>query len=346
MGDADQGVALARKGLDLALSAQHAEAAGRGYYDLAVALIGAADYAASADAFSAGVDLCREHRVNEMGQACVACMAVAVRLLGDWDRALAIARTVLDDAAAPELFRMVAQEETALITVLRGNRRSFRARLREAADFGRQAGVFGIEVGATWGIAVAAELDADPDFADRVAGGLLTRCQDVEDWTFALPALRWTATFLATRGEGDDLDPDSVLGVAVEGQVPQAGVLQTADAVLAAGALPVADLEDGQGPAGSVGVGGEAGDPPAVVVGQPQLGTRMRTLAAGNDPHPLGPVLRAEARRRPGRFGRGWDPGGQFGDLSPVTGFAVAVDRRPPGLLGDRLDRGLYSFLG
>jgi hypothetical protein len=38
-------------------------------------------------------------------------------------------------------------------------------------------------------------------------------------------------------GECDDLDPDPVLGVAVEGQVPQAGVFQGADAVLAAGAL-------------------------------------------------------------------------------------------------------------
>ena len=54
-------------------------------------------------------------------------------------------------------------------------------------------------------------------------------------------------------GEGDDLEPDPVLGVAVEGQVAQPGVLQAADAVLAAGALPVPDLEIGQAPAAVLG---------------------------------------------------------------------------------------------
>src|SRR6478672_1848432 len=62
-------------------------------------------------------------------------------------------------------------------------------------------------------------------------------------------------------GEGDDLDPDPVLGVAVEGQVPQPGVLEAADAVLTAGSLPVPDLQISQPPPGGAwGVGGEAGD--------------------------------------------------------------------------------------
>ncbi len=203
-GEVERGVELARSGLAIAL-AEHPETAGRGHYDLAVALLCAADYAAAADAFESGIELCRTHGVEDMEQACVACMAVAVRLLGDWDRALTIARQVLDDDRAPELVRMVAQEETGLITVLRGDRRGVRTRLRQAADFGRSSGVFGIEVGATWGVAVAADLDDDAAGTRRTVSGLLERCQDVEDWVFALPALRWAVTFLALQGDHGEL---------------------------------------------------------------------------------------------------------------------------------------------
>lgn len=102
LGEAERGVELARSGLAIAL-AEHPEAAGRGHYDLAVALLCAADYAAAADAFESGVELCRTHGADDMEQACVACMAVAVRLLGDWDRALTIARQVLASAAAGDV---------------------------------------------------------------------------------------------------------------------------------------------------------------------------------------------------------------------------------------------------
>lgn len=60
--------------------------------------------------------------------------------------------------------------------------------------------------------------------------------------------------------DGDDLEPDLVLGVAVEGQVPQAGVFEVADAAFASGALPVSDLQVSQPPVGTLRVGGEAGD--------------------------------------------------------------------------------------
>lgn len=205
MGETERGVAMARSGLRLALAERHPETAGRGYYDLAVALIRAADYGASADAFESGIELCRTHGIDDTQQACVACMAVAVRLLGDWDQALAIAHRVLDDTRTPELLRMVAEEERGLITVLRGDWRGVTNRLRQAADFGRTNGVFGIEVGATWGVAVAADLADDRAGARRTVSVLLDRCHEVEDWVFALPALRWVATFLATHGAHDDL---------------------------------------------------------------------------------------------------------------------------------------------
>ena len=49
----------------------------------------------------------------------------------------------------------------------------------------------------------------------------------------------WPAGGEQFAGQGDDLAPDLVLGVAVQGQVAQAGVFGGADPVLAAGPAAV-----------------------------------------------------------------------------------------------------------
>ena len=48
---------------------------------------------------------------------------------------------------------------------------------------------------------MAADLDDDADTAVTTATRLLERCRDTEECHYALPALRWTATFLAVRGD-------------------------------------------------------------------------------------------------------------------------------------------------
>lgn len=104
----------------------------------------------------------------------------------------------------------------------------------------------------------------------------------------------------------------------------------------------MSDLEDRQGPAPVTGVGGEAGDAPPVVVGQPQLGAGVRPFTAGDDPHPGWPVLRAWATRS----SRGRHPGGELGNPGAVTRLAVTIDSGPPRLLGDGLDRWFDGVLG
>jgi len=69
-------------------------------------------------------------------------------------------------------------------------------------------------------------------------------------------------------GHGDNLEPDPVGVIAVEGQIAQTSVFEAADAVFGAGALAVADFGGGQRPADAAGVGGETCDAPAIVVSQ------------------------------------------------------------------------------
>jgi len=77
-------------------------------------------------------------------------------------------------------------------------------------------------------------------------------------------------------GQCHDLVPDLVLGVAVEGEVGQAGVLSAADPVLAPGPAPMAEFEVGELPATRA--GGKAGEPVPADVGEAQLHGGMATF--------------------------------------------------------------------
>ena len=204
LGDAETGLAISRAGVELALDRGHVEAAGSAYFDLATTLIYASDYATSTDTWDTGVDFCRAHGLGDQSASCLACMAVAVRFLGDWNRAVEIAREVLDDADAPPAVLMVAQEELSLVHALRGRRRGIRSQLRDAEQFGRTAGIFGIEIGAMWGLAAAADSDDNIAEGRRRSVALVERCEETEPSHFALPALRWTATWFARVGRDDE----------------------------------------------------------------------------------------------------------------------------------------------
>lgn len=203
LGDTEEGLAIARSGVALALERDHIGAAGSGYYGLATTLIYASEYATSTATWRVGVDFCRAHGLDDQGKGCLACLAVALRLLGQWDRAVEVARQVLDDPKTPRVVRMVAQEERALIDVLRGRRRGIRSLLRDAEHFGRSAGIFGIEVGAMWGLAAVADSDEHLAEGRRRARSLIERCEQTEPSHFALPALRWVATWVSRRCPDD-----------------------------------------------------------------------------------------------------------------------------------------------
>ncbi len=96
---------------------------------------------------------------------------------------------------------------------------------------------------------------------------------------FGFPAARWVVgegqhlqPGGELDGEGDDGQPELVLGGPVQGQVGQPGVFADADAVLTPGATPVAQFQISE--LAVAGVGDERGQPQPVGVGEPQLRPR------------------------------------------------------------------------
>ncbi|RZU31755.1 helix-turn-helix transcriptional regulator [Blastococcus saxobsidens] len=201
LGGGQRAVQFARAGLELAVSEQVTGLAAEAQYGLAEALEYAADYAGAVHAYESAYELCRADGLEEFAAICFVCMSPAARLMGEWDRTLTVCADVLADDGVTTMARRVAEEESGLIAVLRGERRGMRGPLRRAADFGRAQGIFGLEVGATWGLAMAADLDGDADTAVTTARRLMERCRDTEECHYALPALRWAATFLAAQGD-------------------------------------------------------------------------------------------------------------------------------------------------
>ena len=201
LGGGRRAVEIARSGLELAVSEQVTGLAAEAQYGLAEALEYAADYASAVHAYESAYELCRADGLADFASICFVCMSPAARLMGEWDRTVAVCAGVLADDGVTTMARRVAEEESGLIAVLRGERRGARGPLRRAADFGRAQGIFGLEVGATWGLAMAADLDDDADTAATTTTNLLERCGDTEECHYALPVLRWAATFLAARGD-------------------------------------------------------------------------------------------------------------------------------------------------
>lgn len=92
--------------------------------------------------------------------------------------------------------------------------------------------------------------------------------------------------------EGDDLEPEVVLGVVVKGRFRRPGVRQAPNVVLAAGALPVADVESGQTNGGSACLPPTRRARPAPGGRSTAAGRRVGAFVAGDDTHPGRPVLR------------------------------------------------------
>jgi len=120
---------------------------------------------------------------------------------GQWDRAVAICRQVLNEAQAPPVARHAAMVELGMIHALRGEAKSARRLLASALAFGRASELFPMEIHGLLGLARLDDLEGMDASAAQRATELVERCWAKEERHYSVSALRWATTFFARRGE-------------------------------------------------------------------------------------------------------------------------------------------------
>jgi len=199
-GEINVGIELIQAGLALALDHNLTGVAAEAYYHLANAFDQASDYPAARDVYVTAIDFCQARGVSAMAQICLACLAVVLRQTGEWDRALTLCRDVRATEDAPPTGRAVAAGMLGSIQTLRGERARARALLLEANAYARQNAIATLEIDSAGSLALVAELEGDEDAAADHYRFVRDRWQRTEERHYAIPPLRWAATFFATHG--------------------------------------------------------------------------------------------------------------------------------------------------
>ena len=135
------------------------------------------------------------------------------------------------------------------------------------------------------------------------------------------------------RGQ-DDLEPGGVLVPCSTRQVAEPGGLGLADAVLDTGVLAVPQLQSRclAGHHARFGIGQNRGDPMTVDIGERELGSRVGTFLAQDQPRSVRP-------RREVDHAGGLGHPGPFADVVAVA--VIGLDRRMPAFVGDEVDDAL-----
>jgi DNA-binding NarL/FixJ family response regulator len=201
LGQGRAGVELCREGLSLALADDLPEVAARAYFLLADALESAPDYPAALDAYTAAFQFCQAKDLRDAAQVCFACLSPVLMQIGQWDRAVAVCRQVLNEAQAPPVARHAVMVELGMIHALRGETKPARRLLASALAFGRASELFPMEIHGLLGLSRLDDLEGMDASAAQRATELLERCWAKEERHYSVPALRWATTFFARRGE-------------------------------------------------------------------------------------------------------------------------------------------------
>jgi DNA-binding CsgD family transcriptional regulator len=201
MGQLQEGLAMVQHGLALALEHNLASTAAEIYQRLADSLEHAGDYTAARETYLAAFDFCQTNAIPATAQLCVACLTVVLRQTGEWERAMALCREVLDSEHSSTHARAVASGMLGLLYVQRGQPRRAQPHLLEAAALGRRIELAALELLAAWGLALLAELNGADETAAEHCRCVLSRWEQIEDRHYAVAPLRWAVSFFATRND-------------------------------------------------------------------------------------------------------------------------------------------------
>lgn len=202
-GDIEAGHGVAQRGLSLALDHDMTGAAAEVYQRLASVVEQSSEYEDSVEVYQEAFNYCARHEEAATGNLCLACLAVVLRQIGEWEEAERLCNTVLQAEESEEAVKTVARTVLGLIEAARGRVESARGLLSQAVTVGRFQGLASCEILGSWGLAIASAVEGDQEGANSQSWAILERWSETEDLHYAISPLRWACSYLATSGDGE-----------------------------------------------------------------------------------------------------------------------------------------------
>ena len=199
-GEYEAGLETVRAALAVALERDLTAVAADLYQRLSVVLYDSADFPRAEQALDTALDLCQATGDSGVEVACVTCMAYVLRERGEWPRAAQMSRELIaTDAAA-----WVAEGLLGAIHCWEGRISSARRLLTSSLANSVAVQHYNMAVDSTAALARVAAAEGAHDEAADHCRAIVARWEDSDDHHYALAALRWAATFFASRGNTPD----------------------------------------------------------------------------------------------------------------------------------------------
>jgi DNA-binding NarL/FixJ family response regulator len=196
-GDYETGLATVRSGLALALEHDLTPIAAELYQRLSLVLYDAADYRQAEEALDTALGLCRTGADAGTEVACVTCLVYVLRERGEWSRACALGRELIEADTAV----WVAEGLVGAVHAFQGKLSSARRLLTASRAVSSAVGHYNMYMDSTTALAYVAAAEGLDDEAAACCRALLARWEQSEDHHYAVWGIRWAATWLAGRGD-------------------------------------------------------------------------------------------------------------------------------------------------
>lgn len=222
-GRRDEGLALMRLALSLALDGNHVEEAVEAYWTLGASANDWGDFGAAESVFDEALAFCRVNEREAEEEFCLGCLGVVLGNAGEWDRAEQLGRDLLERPGLGPLSRAHVFLTQGTIATARGATKRGRRLLGRAHALAGEFGLAHSEQDAEFALALADELEGT---ASSRWQGLVT--MPIDSIGAGRPrALRLAATFAAHRGD------EKLLNACAEATADYAARFGSADALAA-----------------------------------------------------------------------------------------------------------------
>ncbi len=196
-GDYATGLATVRRGLALAFEHDLTPIAAELYQRLSLVLYDAADYRQAEEALDTALGLCRTGADAGTEVACVTCLVYVLRERGEWARACALGRELIDADTAV----WVAEGLVGAVHAFQGKLSSARRLLSASRAVSSAVGHYNMYMDSTTALAYVAAAEGLDDEAATHCRALLARWEESEDHHYAVWGIRWAAAWFAARGD-------------------------------------------------------------------------------------------------------------------------------------------------